>query len=60
MYIRTFITDEGWQRECRRRLDEALEDTGNAKKALEAILANSALAKELPKRLYLKVIRKAL
>lgn len=60
MYIRTFITDEGWRRECRKRLDEALEDPENAKKALGVILADSTLAKELPKRLYLKVINKAL
>ena len=58
--VRRFLTNEAWQKECQRRLDEALEDTDNAKKALKAILKDGTLARELPKKVYLKIIRQAL
>lgn len=57
---KTYISDLTWQKRCRAKLNEILEDKTFAKKALAVLLDDKELMKELPKPLYLKVIRNAM
>lgn len=60
MTIRTGMTDTAWQKECKRRLDEALGEPELARKALEAIERNPKLRREIPRPLYFRVLASAI
>lgn len=55
-HICTFVSDKAWKKECKRRLDEALDEPELAKKALKALERDPGLRKEIPKPLYLRVL----
>ena len=57
---KTFVSDLTWQKRCRAKLNEVLEDKDLARKALAVLLDDKELMKELPKPVYLKVIRNAI
>jgi hypothetical protein len=60
MKVKTNISDRTWRKRCRARLLEALEDKKLALKALEALAHDASLRRELPKSLYMQVLRAAL
>jgi len=54
------ITDAEWQKECKRRLDNALDEPRLARKALEALEKNPKLRREIPRPLYFRVLTSAI
>jgi len=55
-HIRTFLTDTEWLHECKKRLNDALDEPELAMKALLAIETNPRLKREIPKPLFFKVL----
>jgi len=54
------ITDAEWQKECKRRLDKALDEPVLARKALEALDRDPKLKREIPRPLYFRVLTSAI